>query len=80
MRFAPPFPPPSSRHCRDARVYGYTTAAMHDMTRVRTPPIGAVVLRPSPSAPAPRSVTFRFFRILNSHRVLVRGVQYVLHL
>ena len=37
-----------SRHCRDARVYGHTTTAMHDMS----------TLPPTPS-PAARIVSFR---------------------
>ena len=31
--------PPPSQHCRDARVYGYTTTAMHDMSTPSPPPL-----------------------------------------
>ena len=45
-----------SRHCRDARVYGHTTTAMHDIEYLSpieyTPPLLAMALPPSPVVPA----------------------------
>ena len=45
----PGYPPPPSptRHCRDARVYGHTTTAMHDISTPPPPPSS------TPSTPRP---------------------------
>ena len=34
-----------SRHCRDARVYGHATTAMHDIMRTPPPPLSVVIIR-----------------------------------
>ena len=40
----PPLPPHvPSRHCRDARVYGHTTTAMHDNECTLPPPLHGII-------------------------------------
>ena len=56
--------PPPSRHCRDARVYGHTTTAMHDIEY--TPP-------PAPPTSNVEGVSIRSRNDVSPRKGFMRG-------